>query len=182
MSKQKEQTKIKNRIVFFDMDGVLVNFRKGAKELGIKFKGYSFINEEEAWAKIREKGYKFWTNLEWMKGAKELFEYACSKFDRVEVLSARSMDASSVIGKRIWCKQLKEIAEKYNTKFKANIVWISQKSKFSKNGKYKNILIDDYKLNLDNWNGDSILFKSAKQAKIELIRLEESYVKRYASS
>ena len=141
MSKQKEQTKIKNRIVFFDMDGVLVNFRKGAKELGIKFKGYSFINEEEAWAKIREKGYKFWTNLEWMKGAKELFEYACSKFDRVEVLSARSMDASSVIGKRIWCKQLKEIAEKYNTNSKLILFGFLKKANFLKTENIKTFLL-----------------------------------------
>lgn len=161
---------VDDRIVYFDMDGVLVNFRKGASNIGIKFKGYDIVEPEISWKKISDLGIKFWSNLSWIKGSKELFELACTLFPKVEILSARSKDYSSVIGKLIWCEQLEKIAKEHKTKFKVNIVWQSQKKKFSKTKGIKNLLIDDLEDNLLKWEGDSILFKNSEQAKTELMK------------
>lgn len=168
---------IKNTTLYFDMDGVLDNFRKAASELGIKFNGYQFVNETEAWKKIHSKGYKFWSELDWIEGSCELFHCACQIFQKVEVLSARSLDESSLVGKLIWCRQLEKIAKCYGTKFKANIVFNEEKEKFaiSQDGT-KNILIDDFEENINKWRGYGILFKNAKQAKIELLKISKELI------
>lgn len=161
---------IKDRIIYFDMDGVLDNFRKASNELGIKFNGYAFVDEEKAWEKIHKLGSNFWSNLEWIEGSYELFIYACQMFKHVEILSV-SPNREASIGKRNWCcKHLEKIAYLYGTNFKTNIIFSHEKEKFS-NG--KNILIDDYEENIKKWNGPSILFKNAKQTKIELFKLTE---------
>lgn len=166
---------IKNTTLYFDMDGVLDNFKKAATELGIKFNGYQFADEASAWDKIHSKGYKFWSELEWIDGSCELFSYACQMFQKVEVLSAKSTDESCVVGKMIWCRQLKKIASYYGTKFKVNLVLNHEKVNYaiSADGT-KNILIDDYEENIKNWEGYGILFENAKQAKIELLKLSEN--------
>ena len=164
---------IKDRILYFDMDGVLSNFRKRAGELGIRFKGYLFEDEKKAWDKIQRLGSNFWSELEPIEGSFELFTYACQIFKRVEVLSV-GRDEASLNGKLIWCKQLQTIAQKYGTLFKPNIIFNNDKSKYSFNGETKNILIDDWEG--CKWNGDLILFKNAKQAKTELVKLTNSII------
>ena len=58
--------------IYCDLDMVLVNFMKGADEAV----GGSFVNtdKEERWNTINQtKG--FWANLEWMPGAKRLYQF-----------------------------------------------------------------------------------------------------------
>lgn len=160
---------IKDRILYFDMDGVLDNFKKGSEKLGIKFNGYYFVDKEKAWEKINKLGSTFWYELEWIEGSLELFMYACQIFKNVEILSV-GLNESAILGKRKWCKQLEKVAELYGTNFKINIISNNEKEKFS-NG--KNILIDDYEENIKKWNGPKILFKNAKQAKIDLFNMSE---------
>lgn len=161
---------IKDRTLYFDMDGVLDNFKKGSEKLGIKFNGYHFIDKEKAWEKIHKLGSSFWSELEWIEGSLELFIYACQMFKNVEILSVCPDKESAIVGKRNWCKQLEKIAETYGTNFKVNIIFTHEKEKFS-NG--KNILIDDYEENIKKWNGPNILFKNAKQSKIDLFNITE---------
>ena len=164
---------IKDRTIYFDMDGVLTNFRKHANELGIKFNGYEFVDEEKAWNKIFSLGTKFWTDLEPIDGSLELFAYSCQMFKNVEVLSV-GKDEASLTGKHQWCGQLQEIAQRYGTNFKANIIFDNDKSKFSFTNGKKNILIDDWEN--CKWDGELILFKNAKQAKMDLIKITDSII------
>ena len=71
--------------IYCDMDQVLCNFMKGADAAV----GGSFVNtdKEERWKAINQtKG--FWANLEWMPGAKRMYQFI-EKYDPY-ILSAAS--------------------------------------------------------------------------------------------
>ena len=57
--------------IYCDMDGVLCNFMKAAD----KAVGGSFVttDSDERWNKINQTK-NFWANLEWMPGAKRLYQ------------------------------------------------------------------------------------------------------------
>ena len=106
--------------IYCDMDMVLVNLIKGADAAV----GGSFVDmpKDERWGKVNQvKG--FWANLEWMPGAKRLYQFI-ARYD-VHVLSAYTdRDPTSRVGKMKWLAK--------NTDFKRsniNLVLRSQKQK-----------------------------------------------------
>ena len=128
--------------IYCDMDMVLVNFLKGADAAG----GDSFANtpKDKRWNKVNQvKG--FWANLEWMPGAKRLYQFI-ARYD-AHVLSAYTdRDPTSRVGKMKWLAK--------NTDFKRsniNLVLRSQKQKFATTDEKPNVLIDDYKKNIREW-------------------------------
>jgi hypothetical protein len=88
--------------IYCDMDGVLVDFEKGYKELTNKDASYK-TNPEEFWAPITKAGAAFWIKLQWMPDGKELWDYI--KGYNPELLSAPSREESSKIGKFTWVKR-----------------------------------------------------------------------------
>ena len=115
---------------------------KGAeKAIGGSF---ASADKEKRWNAINQtKG--FWANLEWMPGAKRLWDFI-SKYD-TEILSAYSgRDPSSRTGKLKWLSK--------NTKIKRgkiNLVMRSDKQKYATTNGKPNILIDDYIKNINEW-------------------------------
>ena len=81
--------------IYCDLDMVLVNFLKGADAAV----GGSFADtyKDERWHKVNQvKG--FWANLEWMPGAKRLYQFIV-RYD-THVLSAYTgRDPTSKVGK-----------------------------------------------------------------------------------
>ena len=128
--------------IFCDMDEVLVAFRSGAeKVIGMPFPD---ADKEERWNAINQaKG--FWANLDWMPGAKRLWDFI-SRYD-TEILSAYSgRDPTSRVGKMKWLSK--------NTKIKrgkVNLVMRSDKQKYATTNGKPNILIDDYIKNINEW-------------------------------
>ena len=128
--------------IFCDMDEVLVAFRSGAeKVIGQPFPD---ADKEERWKAISQtKG--FWANLDWMPGAKRLWDFI-SKYD-TEILSAYSnRDGTSRNGKLKWLSK--------NTKIKRgkiNLVMRSDKQKYATTNGKPNVLIDDYIKNINEW-------------------------------
>ena len=128
--------------IFCDMDQVLVALMKGAEEvLGEPFQT---ADKDERWNKIANtKG--FWANLDWMPGAKRLWDFI-SKYD-TEILSAYSArDGNSRNGKLKWLSK--------NTKIKRgkiNLVMRSDKQKYATTNGKPNVLIDDYIKNINEW-------------------------------
>jgi hypothetical protein len=128
--------------IFCDMDEVLVAFRSGAeKAIGMPFPD---ADKEERWKAINQtKG--FWANLDWMPGAKRLWDFI-SRYD-TEILSAYSgRDPTSRVGKMKWLSK--------NTKIKrgkVNLVMRSDKQKYATTNGKPNILIDDYIKNINEW-------------------------------
>ena len=92
--------------IYCDMDMVLVNFMKGADEAV----GGDFVtsDKETRWKAVSQvKG--FWANLDWLPGAKRLYQFI-AKYDPHILSAYTGRDPTSKTGKM---KRLKK-----NTKFK----------------------------------------------------------------
>ena len=128
--------------IYCDMDMVLVNFMKSADAAV----GGSFVKapKDDRWNKINQvKG--FWANLEWMPGAKRLYQFI-TKYDPHILSAASGRDPTSRIGKMKWLSK--------NTNFsrgKIHIVKRSQKQSYATTNGNPNILIDDYIKNIREW-------------------------------
>ena len=138
---------------------------KGAeKAIGGSF---ASADKETRWNAINQtKG--FWANLEWMPGAKRLWDFI-SKYD-TEILSAYSgRDPTSRTGKLKWLSK--------NTKIKRgkiNLVMRSDKQKYATTNGKPNILIDDYIKNINEWEakgGIGIHHTNVSKSIAELKRL-----------
>lgn len=88
--------------VYCDMDGVIVDFDKGYKELTGTEASFD-TPKEEFWAPIQKAGASFWIKLQWMPDGKKLWEFI--KPYNPQLLSAPSRDESSKIGKFVWVKR-----------------------------------------------------------------------------
>ncbi len=150
------------------MDQVLCNFLKGADDAV----GGSFVTADRKtrWNTITSMGKKFWENLEWMPGSKQMYSFI-SKYDPYVLSAYSDKDATgSKTGKMNWLKK--------NTKFKRskiNLVLRDQKKKFAKDNDGKaNILIDDYEKNIKEWEqagGIGVIYTNAPNTIRELKKL-----------
>lgn len=149
--------------IYCDMDGVLVDFDLGYKNLtGMTSKEADAKGLDFFWKPIAKAGASFWIRLKWMPDGKQLWNYI--KKYNPELLSAPSREESSKIGKRVWVKRnlpgVKLIL--------ANAI---DKQKYS--GKNK-ILIDDRESNIEQWKnkgGIGILHTSAENTIKQLKKL-----------
>ena len=139
--------------IYCDMDGVLVDFDQGYKDLtGMSTKEADSQGKEAFWSPIAKAGAAFWIRLKWMPDGQQLWEYI-SQYNPI-LLSAPSKEESSKIGKRVWVKQ-----NIPGTKLILRPA--SQKQQFSGENK---ILIDDRVDNIEQWRnkgGIGILHTSA---------------------
>ena len=128
--------------IYCDLDMVLVNFMKDADAAV----GGSFVatDKDVRWKKVNQtKG--FWANLEWMPGAKRLYDFIV-KYDPHVLSAYAGRDPTSRTGKLKWLKK--------NTKWKSshiNLVKRADKQKFATTDGKPNILIDDYEKNTKEW-------------------------------
>ena len=128
--------------IYCDMDGVLCNFMKAADYAA----GGSFVttDSKERWMKINQtRG--FWENLEWMPGAKRLYQ-KIMKYNPYILSAYSGRDPTSRNGKMKWLAK--------NTDFKkSNILLVmrSQKQKYATTNGKPNVLIDDYIKNIKEW-------------------------------
>ena len=136
-------------LIFCDMDGVLVDFDKGYKDLTGKSTNHADVQDKnDFWRlldkSLKEKGlteYDYWVNLPWMPDGKQLWNYI--KGYKPYILTAPSLDPGSRQGKREWVE--KELPEAKNVYFRK----ASLKPEFS--GKNR-ILIDDRADTIAAWN------------------------------
>lgn len=146
-----EQNAIK---IYCDMDGVLTDFEKAAKKAYPDFKPF----EQELWKRVYKAGSKYWSEMEWTKDGKELWNYI-KQFNPV-ILSAppKTGKQEAIKGKKVWIKR--ELGNSYaNT---AIIVPSKDKQKFANKN---SILIDDREKNIQEWKmagGIGILHKNTK--------------------
>jgi len=88
--------------IYCDMDGVLVDFDKGYRDLTGKEASFD-TPKEEFWEPISKAGAAFWIKLKWMPDGKQLWDYI--KPYNPDLLSAPSREESSKIGKFTWVKR-----------------------------------------------------------------------------
>ena len=151
--------------IYCDLDQVLVAFLKGAD----KAVGGSFVDspKDERWNKVNQvKG--FWANLDWMPGAKRLYQFI-EKYDPHVLSAYTGRDPTSKVGKMKWLAK--------NTNFKRSRIHLvirSQKQSYATTNGKPNILIDDYIKNIREWEakgGIGILHTDVGKTISELKRL-----------
>lgn len=125
--------------IYCDMDGVLVDFNKGYKELTGVDLGTEHRNDTHFWDPINDAGYKFWINLGWMDDGKRLWKYI-QKYNP-ELLSAPSRQNDSRVAKHDWVER--ELP---------GVHLILRSAKHKKDfAAPKNVLIDDRLDNIQGW-------------------------------
>lgn len=147
--------------IYCDLDGVLVDFDRGYRELtGIPPSQVQDV--EMFWKPIAQAGAKWWAELEWMPDGKVLWNYI--KKYNPPLLSAPSQEQSSRIGKAAWVRR-----ELPNVQLLLKPA--DQKDQYATPN---SILIDDKQKNIDQWNqagGIGILHTSAENTIKELQKL-----------
>lgn len=140
--------------IYCDMDGVLVDFRKGYKELTNIDTSTYVKGDSTFWAAVDKAGPQWWATLDWMPDGRILWRYI--KRYRPNILSSPSRSISSKVGKEAWCKI------NINSQYKDLLLYPRhEKQLFS--GK-NHILIDDLENTINEWNakgGIGILHTSA---------------------
>ena len=129
--------------LYCDMDQVLVDFLKGAEK--VMGEPFAKADRNTRWDKISStKG--FWNNLDWMPGAKKLYQRV-AKYD-THILSAYSgRDPNSKGGKMKWLGKNTSVPRS-----KIHLVRREDKKAFAKTRDGKpNVLIDDYIKNIKEW-------------------------------
>lgn len=162
--------------IYFDMDGVLADFERGVKEIcGLEPISQNAKNndsqaEVDMWEAIRKVG-NFYDCLEFMPGAKEMFDTVYNKYgDKCEILTGIPKPKRGIVSagddKKAWVKRL------LSKDIMVNIVYREEKPKYC-TGK-DCVLIDDFEKNIKEWEaigGTGILNKSADETMAELKKL-----------
>jgi hypothetical protein len=153
----------KKPVIFCDMDGVLVDFDEGYKELtGVTTQHADSQGKNEFWSLFRDSlknkdisERSYWANLDWMPDGKQLWDYI--KGYNPYVLTAPSVNFDipfeerykvenneSMQGKTEWVQRLPNMRKIY---FRS----AARKADFAGPNK---ILIDDRKDTIDSWNAN----------------------------
>ena len=153
----------KKPVIFCDMDGVLVDFDEGYKELtGVTTQHADSQGKNEFWSLFRDSlknkdisERSYWANLDWMSDGKQLWDYI-SPYNPY-VLTAPSVNFDipfeerykvenneSMQGKTEWVQRLPNMRKIY---FRS----AARKADFAGPNK---ILIDDRKDTIDSWNAN----------------------------
>lgn len=128
--------------LYCDMDGVLTDFDARFEHFsGMMPKEYeSKYGSGPFWNLIdNEVGIKFWSEMDWMPGGKELWDYI--KHYNPTILTSPSRQNTSRLGKNIWVKNNLQPLPKVIFAYSKN------KQEYAKDS----ILIDDKPSNLSEW-------------------------------
>ena len=159
--------------IYFDMDGVLADFRKGVKELcGVDPPGPvgdDPAGDDAMYGAIRRMDH-FYAELEPVEGMVGLFREIRGKYgDRVEILTAVPWPERNIAhaaeDKREWVRRY------LGGDVKVNIVLRKEKKDYARGEQY--ILIDDTVRNLEEWKdngGCAIHFTDTRMLREELYR------------
>jgi len=172
--------------IFCDLDGVLVDFNRGFKNLeenSDKLTPKEYDKEHgkhSMWKIIDPEGEKFWIRLKWTKDGRELWDYL-TRYNPI-ILSSPSRSKHSIPGKMEWIKrnlgitQAKPTTSASDWDPKSRIILSSDKFKFARSK--NDILIDDTRAKLEKWTaaGGTGIFHNDATDTIRV--LEEIFTKK----
>tara|TARA_Y100000034_G_C6726073_1_gene321389 strand:+ start:218 stop:751 length:534 start_codon:yes stop_codon:yes gene_type:complete len=151
--------------IYCDLDQVLVNFYEGA-DAAVKG-NFLKMDTKKKWGIINQVK-DFWVNLNWMPGAKKLYQKV-SKYN-LHILSAfNTNDPNSKTGKMKWVQKNINVR-----RGNVHLVLRSQKQNYATTNQKPNVLIDDFRKNILEWEakgGIGIYHTSVDKTMIELRRL-----------
>ena len=166
-----DKSKVK---IYLDMDGVLADFNQRFKSLaGMEPNEFeSKYGKTAFWDFIDEGDNKirFWVGIPVMNGAKELVDLA-SKYN-YSVLTAPSIKKQSRLGKNLWVRN--HTGDLFPSKPSVIFKRASEKHLVKPELTKNDILVDDKKSTIDNWNaagGTGIFYKNISQVLNDLGKL-----------
>ncbi len=145
------------------MDGVLADFDRGFYEMtGISTDN---VSDEELWARIDANGKaKFFSDLPWMPGGQEMWNFITQNFLDVKILSAcgksDKIDKQTTQGKMSWLRH--NIPSLHS----GDIILVDNKHRKRHYSKPGDIIIDDTPIVIQEWvkkGGIGILHKTAQE-------------------
>lgn len=151
------------KIIYFDMDGVLVDFYTKAKEI-------TAPSKTQFWKQVSQIGLSFWTSMNEIKGIKDIILSLDLNTIEVNILSKLPITdtANALAGKALW------LSQHYPNIFTHVILTKGNKRAFAKDC----LLIDDKEANVESWKlkgGEAYLFKDNVKELTEVIK---NYIRR----
>lgn len=140
-----------NYSVFFDMDGTIVDFDKQVQQnFGMNAdQFFDKYDSKDAWAMISEVGGGFWTTMDWMPGAKQVWDFVKKSGCPVSILTAppkpKNVDMGYIKDVMRWKVQW---VRSNLGGVKVLFAYAGEKGKFAKPS---HILVDDLEKNLSEW-------------------------------
>ena len=130
-------------MIWCDMDGVLTDFVGRTRELFGQSPDEYRENDDAVrlWHDIGEYGYKFWSEMEWLPGAKVLWELVEKQHGMILTSVPWTKEAEAQKGKRMWL----EANGIHRWKM---VKGAHQKIKHCMSG---DLLIDDYDITCKKW-------------------------------
>lgn len=124
-------------MIYFDMDGVLVDFYKSASKIEASTKS-------QFWKKVSKIGVDFWLNMDEIPETRQLIENLKQEGKEVSVLSKLPLSdiGNAFLGKSLW------LNKHYPDTFHTVILTTGFKGRFCKPG---DVLYDDKQENIDDW-------------------------------
>lgn len=158
-----DQNQEHTRTVYVDMDGVIADFDHGFIEIA----GMSpeSVDDNELWSRISARGKsRFFSELPWMPGGQELWQFVTQNFLQVKILTALgksdAQDKQTSTGKRQWLqKNIPDLQD-------SDIIMVPNKHKKRHYSKPGDIIIDDTESTIHEWNkkgGIGILHRTASE-------------------
>lgn len=148
-----------SRIIYVDLDGVLVDFDSGFKSISGGLDKFEYIKKngvDGLWKLINSHGQEWWANLNWMSDGTKLWSAIENK--NVKILtsgSTRNTGTMAINGKKQW------VANHLGPIETIVVNNSHDKQKYARKG---DILIDDLPSNITEWNsknGIGILHRNA---------------------
>lgn len=125
------------------MDGVIVDFVKGYKELTGVDTTHHVSSTPQFWQSVDEQGPAFWALLDWTSDGRQLWDYI--KKHKPSILSSPSRSQTSRVGKQAWVK-----THIPRTQYKDLLLYPRHEKQLFAGG--NRILIDDLAKTIDEWN------------------------------
>lgn len=136
------------RTVYVDMDGVIADFDRGF--LDIAGMPTDNITDDQLWARIDAHGKaRFFAELPWMSGGKELWDFVTQNFLQVKILTALgksdAQDKQTSTGKRMWLsRNIPDLRD-------SDIIMVPNKHRKRHYSKPGDIIIDDTESTIHEW-------------------------------
>lgn len=160
------------RIVYVDMDGVIVDWERGASDItGIKNIGNDHKHDDIVWPAIDKHGTtKFFAELPWMPDGRALWAFVNEHFVDIRILSVaggrtRKIDDDIAKGKIEWFRHHIPLLSM------DDIIFVNNKHTKQRYSKPDDIIIDDTLVVITEWNnkgGIGILNTSTEKTIKEL--------------
>lgn len=157
-----QQIKEYERIVNVDLDGVICDFDSHASEIvGLPIDKF---DEPEMWAAIDAHGKsKFFAEMPWMPGGKELWNFVVSNFLNVRILSA--LGKTDVVDKQTSTGKMEWLRHNIPDLPSDDIILVQNKHRKRHYAKPGDIMIDDTDVVIQEWlkkGGIGILHKTSQ--------------------